>query len=90
MSVYAINEVCWRLVHDLPFREGMKADPGQALAGLDLTENERTALLQGDVGALYRLGAHTFLLGHLSRYGIAGLTAAVYNERMRAEAIRAS
>jgi hypothetical protein len=86
MSVFVVNEICYRLVHDPPFRESMKRDPAAATAGIGLSESERTALLSGDVATLYRLGAHGFLLGHLCRYGIAGLTLPVYNERMRAVA----
>ncbi|HEY5348758.1 MAG TPA: hypothetical protein VIJ64_03470 [Candidatus Lustribacter sp.] len=86
MSAFAINEICYRLVHDPPFREAMKADPAQTIANLDLSERERTALLSGEVGTLYGLGAHAFLLGHLCRYGIAGLTLPAYNDRMRAVA----
>ena len=86
MSAFAVNEICYRLVHDPVFRADMKADPATAIAALDLNDAERTALLAGDVGTLYRLGAHSFLLGHLCRYGIAGLTLPVYNERMRAVA----
>jgi hypothetical protein len=84
MSVYAINEVCYKTVHDPDFRERLRADPGAALAPFDLTEAERTALLAGEVGTLYRMGAHSFLLGHLNRYQLLGLTVPVYNERMRA------
>lgn len=84
MSVFAVNEICYRLVHDAPFRDSMKSRLEETLASLDLAEPERTALANGDVGTLYRLGAHSFLLGHLCRYGIAGLTLPIYNERMRA------
>lgn len=86
VSTYAVNEVCWRIVHDPPFREAIKSDPARALENLDLTETERTAILTGDVGTLYRQGAHSFLLGVLARYAIAGLTVPIYNERMRAMA----
>jgi hypothetical protein len=85
VSVYTINEVCWRLVHDRPFRDEMQRDPAAALATVtDLNDDERRAILEGEVGLLYRMGAHAFLLGHLNRYGIAGLTTPLYNERMRA------
>jgi hypothetical protein len=86
VSAFAVNEICYNLVHEPGFRAAMKADLATALEPLDLSAAERTALLAGDVGTLYRLGAHSFLLGHLCRYGIAGLTLPVYNERMRAVA----
>lgn len=87
MSVYRVNEVCYRLVHDKPFRAAMQADPRRALADVpELTGAEREALATGDVGTLYLMGAHTFLLGHLQRYKIAGLDVPKYNERLLAAA----
>lgn len=83
MSVYAIDEVCYRLVHDPEFRRAAVADVAAATRDLDLTCAERAALLAGDVATLYRLGAHPFLLGHLARFGIAGLDTQTYSERIR-------
>jgi hypothetical protein len=82
MSVYAIDEVCYRLVHDPGFRAAAVADVAAAIRDADLNDTERTALIGGDVATLYRMGAHPFLLGHLARYGIAGLNAATYSERI--------
>jgi hypothetical protein len=62
----------------------MEADPAKALAPLDLTEEERRALVAGDVGALYRMGVNGFLMGYLARYEVCGLNVEVYNQRMRA------
>jgi hypothetical protein len=84
MSVYNINAICYRTVHDRDFRAALKADPQRAIADYDLTPEERQALLDGQVGALAKMGAHTFLLGHLARYGLLGLTDELYSERMRA------
>jgi hypothetical protein len=86
VSVYTVNEICWRLVHDRAFREHMKADTPAALQGQDVTENERRAILCGDIAELHRFGAHDFLLGHLAKYGIGGLTWPLFNERMRSTA----
>lgn len=88
MSVYAIDEVCYRCVHDPPFRERLRSAPEAALAELELTPEERDALLRADVAALYRMGAHAFLLGHLARYRVLGLDQPTYNERIRS-ALRA-
>jgi hypothetical protein len=46
-------------------------------------QQEREALLAGDVSTLYRMGLHPFILSFLTRYEILGLTAAVYSERIR-------
>ena len=54
------------------------------MAPLDLTDEERRALLAGDVGTLYRMGANAFLMNYLARFEVCGLNAANYNERMRA------
>ncbi len=84
MSTFAVNHLCRELLRDHAFRTAMKADPAKALAPLDLTEAERTALLSGDVGALYRMGVNAFLMNYLPRFEVCGLNAAIYNERMRA------
>jgi hypothetical protein len=84
MSVYAINEICYRALHDIPFREALKRDPAAAIAPLRLTDEERTALLAGDVARLYEWGVHPFLMGHLTRHELFGLTVETYSERIRA------
>ena len=56
MSVYAVNYLCREVLRDHAFRAAMKADPAAAFAKHDLTEEERQALLAGDVARLYRLG----------------------------------
>jgi hypothetical protein len=86
MSVYEVNFLCRELLRDKAFREAMKSDPATALNGRDLSAEERTALLAGDVGKLYRMGVNAFLMGYLPRFGACGMTMADYNTRMRAEA----
>lgn len=86
MSIYAVNRMCHQLMHDKNWRWAMQTDPERAVATLDLTEEEREAVLAGDVGKLYLMGANAFLLGYLTRFGVLGLSLPVYNERMRAVA----
>lgn len=83
MTTYAINTICYRTQHDPVFREQMRTDPAGAIAPFRLSDEERTALLAGDVVALYRMGAHAFLLGHLQRFQLVGLTRESYQQRMR-------
>ena len=83
MSVYAINKLCHDALHDLAFREALKRDPAAAIAPLALTEEERKALLTGDVARLYQWGCHPFLLAYLTRWDLFGLTVPVYSERIR-------
>lgn len=83
MSIYNVNKVCYLVQHDPAFRERMREDPAQALADFQLTDEERQALLAGDVGRLCRLGAHSFLLGHLQRFQLVGLTMESYVRSIR-------
>ena len=83
MSVLAVDRLLRGLLHDRDFRAAMKADPVKALAGLDLTAAERTAILEGDVAALYKMGVNAFLMGYLPRFEICGMNLPLYNERIR-------
>ncbi len=84
MSIYEVDKICYRVQHDPAFRERMRADPAGAIADAELTAEERAALLAGDVARLHQLGAHDYLLGHLQRYQLLGLTRESYQERMKA------
>ena len=84
MSIFAVNHLCREVLRDHAFRAAMKADPAKAIAPLDLTGDERSALLAGDVGTLFRMGANAFLMAYLARFEVCGLNVAIYNERMRA------
>jgi len=84
MSIFAVNYLCREVLRDHAFRAAVKADPAKALAPLDLTDDERKALIAGDVGELYRMGVNGFLMGYLARFEVCGLNVEVYNQRMRA------
>jgi len=84
MSIFAVNHLCREVLRDHAFRAAMKSDPAAAVAPLDLTGDERRALLAGDVGALYRMGANGFLMSYLARFEVCGLNVEIYNQRMRA------
>lgn len=84
MSVFAVNYLCRELLRDHAFRAAMKTDPAKALASLDLADEERRALVAGDVGALFRMGVNAFLMGYLARFEVCGLNVEIYNQRMRA------
>lgn len=86
MSILEVNRFCYRIAHDGRFLAAVRDDAAAALAELDLTPDERTALLAGDVGALYRRGAHPLLLVRLATHGLFGLTLRGYTERVRAAA----
>ena len=82
MSIYALHKLLYRAQVDLDFRERLRADPTAALADLPLTDDERRALLAGDVATLARSGVHTFLLSRIPRFGLLGLDRDEYNRRM--------
>ena len=83
MTIYAVNHLCRELLRDHDFRAHMKSDPKTALAPLELSDEERGAILGGDVAKLYKLGANSFLMGYLCRFEVCGLTLPIYNERIR-------
>jgi Aromatic-ring-opening dioxygenase LigAB, LigA subunit len=83
VSVYGINKVCYLIQSDLNFREQMKRDPAQAMVGFPLTDEERQAIIEGNVSKLYEAGAHSFLLSRLPRFESAGLTRQRYIRNMR-------
>jgi hypothetical protein len=86
VSVYAVNKLCRRVVHEPELRAALAADPEAALraATPPLSEEEIAALLAGDVGRLSRMGANHFLLHQLGRWQVLGLDLPTYAERIRA------
>src|SRR3984957_4686093 len=83
MSLYGVNKVSHFLQVDPEFRELMATDPESALAALPLSDEERNAILRADVAALYRMGAHTFLLSRIPRFLPDLVSRDQYIERMR-------
>jgi hypothetical protein len=83
MSLYAVHSVCRAALNDEGFRQALNADPVAALARFDLTPQERDALLQGDVTALYGLGAHEYALMWLGRAEVLGLTVPEFAKRIK-------
>ena len=83
MSIYQLNKMCHRTLGDPEFRAAMKRDPSTATSEFKFTEEERKALMGGDVARLFEMGVHPFLLSFLTRYELLGLTTEVYSERIR-------
>jgi hypothetical protein len=83
MSAYQVSKLCHRLYHDRLFRDAVKADPEEAIAKWPLSAAERKALLEGDIKWLYESGVHPFLLGHITRWDLFGITRAAYAERIQ-------
>lgn len=89
MSLYAVNKLCRRVVHEPELRERLRSDPEPALreARPALSEEELHCLLAGDVGRLAGLGASHFLLHQLGRFELFGLTRAGYRRPARPERV---
>ena len=84
MSLYGIHKTLYLLQNDLDFRELLRTDPDTALARMPLNDDERRALLEGDMAALYRMGTHTFLMSRIPRFNaLGGMTRDVYQQRLR-------
>ncbi|MDP5218987.1 hypothetical protein Q5Y75_17345 [Ruegeria sp. 2205SS24-7] len=83
MNVYLIHTLCRRVLHDREFRELILRDPEAAVASMPFSQEERAALLAGDVALLHREGVSAFLLLILSRFEVFGLVLPVFNRRMR-------
>jgi Aromatic-ring-opening dioxygenase LigAB, LigA subunit len=86
VTVYAINKVCFLSERDATFREQLRTQPETTLAAFPkLDAEERQAVLAGDVVALFRKGAHPFLLQHLAQHRLFGLNRDIYRERITTE-----
>ena len=56
MSRDALTQALARASADAAFRSQLQSNPESALAGYDLTPEERAALMRGDAGQLRALG----------------------------------
>jgi Aromatic-ring-opening dioxygenase LigAB, LigA subunit len=86
MSVYAVNKLCRRVVHEPALREALTVDPEPVLRAVkpSLSEDEIEALVAGDVGTLSKAGCNHFLLHQLGRWQLFGLDLPTYADRIRA------
>ena len=67
MSKYQVDKIMREVILDEKTASAYRADTGKFLEGRDLTEDERAALIKVDYAALYRMGAHPFLLNGFTR-----------------------
>ncbi len=84
MSVYGVHKLLKRIQRDASFRDELATNPTMALGAFSLSEEERAALMSGEVGALNRMGVHGYLLNTLARYRVFDITPERYMERIRA------
>ena len=85
MSIYGINKLLYLLENDAQFRKDVFADPTAAVNRFSLTSEERSALTSGDVGKLFNMGVHPFLLNGMNRHGLFGVTRDNYFPRIRGQ-----
>jgi hypothetical protein len=86
MSVYQLNKIFYLLDMDEDFLARTKKDPDTSIKDFDLTDDERAAVLNGDIGQLYKWGVHTFILNSAARHEVFGVNRENYLKRVRAAA----
>ena len=89
MSLYQLNKIMYLLEVDAGFLAQMKSDPANAIKGMELTEEERAAVLAGDVGKLYLMGVNMFILDSIARHELFGIDRNSYLVQVRAAAEQA-
>lgn len=82
MSLYAVQKVIYQLNRDPSVRSRYQQDFGALLAEYDLTDEERNALREPDIGLLYVMGVNGQLLMHYA--ALRGFEWSAYIEAMRA------
>jgi len=68
MSLYQVQKFLYHLNRDDTLKGDFKADPEAALEIYDLTDEERRALIAGDIGLLYVFGVNGQILMHFAAY----------------------
>jgi hypothetical protein len=86
MSLYQLNKIMYLLEVDAGFLARMKSNPADAIKGMELTEDERVAVLSGDVGKLYLMGVNMFILDSIARHELFGIDRNTYLAKIRAAA----
>ncbi len=64
MSLYYVQKLLYQLNRDPPTRQRFDGDFEALLADFDLSEEEKTALRQPDIGLLYVMGVNGQILMH--------------------------
>jgi hypothetical protein len=66
MSLYYLQKLLYQLNREPAVQKKFKENPKNVIEEFDLTEEEREALLRGDVGLLYVFGVNGQLLMHFA------------------------
>ncbi|MCW6529864.1 MULTISPECIES: aromatic ring-opening dioxygenase subunit LigA [Sphingomonas] len=81
MSLYQVQKLLFELNRDPAIQRAFEADGGAVADRYDLTEEERRALLEPDIGLLYVLGVNGQILMHFAAFK--QIAWADYLQRMR-------
>ena len=81
MSLYATQKFLFHLNRDVQVQQRFKTGRAALLADYDLSDEERAAIFDGDIGKLYVLGCNGQLLMHFAP--LLGVAWADYLEAMR-------
>ncbi|MDY7102029.1 MAG: aromatic ring-opening dioxygenase subunit LigA [Actinomycetota bacterium] len=81
MSLYYVQKVLYQLNRDRNLQDRFRAEPERVLDGYDLTDEERRAVLEPDIGLLFHLGVNGQILMHYAAFW--QIEWADYLERMR-------
>ena len=82
MSIYAVHKIAHLAQKDPAFRERLRQNPSDAISEFPLTDEERQAILNGDVGRLAQLGAHGYVIGAFAQQQVLGLSMGNYTQRI--------
>jgi hypothetical protein len=81
MSLYQLSKFLYQLNRDESLKAQFRGDPPAAIKPFDLTEEERRAILEPDIGLLYVLGVNGQILMHYAAF--CGIEWPDYLQRMR-------
>ncbi|MBU6444679.1 MAG: aromatic ring-opening dioxygenase subunit LigA [Alphaproteobacteria bacterium] len=81
MSLYQLSKFLYEINRDPAIQARFRANPQSALEGYDLTDEERGAILEPDIGLLYVLGVNGQILMHYAAFH--GIEWSDYLQRMR-------
>jgi aromatic-ring opening dioxygenase LigAB LigA subunit len=68
MSLLGVQTFLFRLKNDKQLQSQFETARDEAFSNFSLSDEEKRALLEGDLETLYRIGVHPLLLAPFSRY----------------------
>ena len=81
MSLYQLSKLLFQLNRDEELKRKFKSAPQDAIAPFGLSDDERRAVLEPDIGLLYVLGVNGQILMHFAAFR--GIEWSDYLQRMR-------